>query len=402
MLESMKKLFSGSLGRTKLSIIITSFIVFSTILGFGVFHGTKAAVTVNVDGEEVSLRTHAKTVADILKELDISIHPEDHLEPSKDTVVSDSMQIVWNPAKEVTLVIDDKEQKVFTTAETVKQLLNESNIDLQEHDKISQSLDTNIENDLVIAINKAFQFTLNDGGEEKKVWSTSTTVADFLEQHEIAVNDLDRVEPSLEELVAKDSVLKITRVEKVTDVVEEPIDFAVVTKNDSSLDKGKEEIVQQGEEGTVANHYEVILENGEEVSRELVKTETVKESMDRIVAVGTKAPPQPKPQQVVARSTESSSEEFYVDSTAYTAYCNGCSGVTSTGINLRTNPGVKVIAVDPNVIPLGTKVYVEGYGYAVAGDTGGAIKGHKIDVFFEDKDTAYKWGRKKVKIKILD
>ena len=71
--------------------------------------------------------------------------------------------------------------------------------------------------------------------------------------------------------------------------------------------------------------------------------------------------------------------------TAYTAFCNGCSGRTATGLNLRANPNMKVIAVDPRVIPLGTKVYVEGYGYAVAADTGGAIKGYKIDVIFAIK-----------------
>ena len=94
-------------------------------------------------------------------------------------------------------------------------------------------------------------------------------------------------------------------------------------------------------------------------------------------------------------------KEITVSASAYTANCNGCSGITSTGINLKRNPDVKVIAVDPSVIPLGTKVYVEGYGYAIAGDTGGSIKGNKIDVFFPDKSEAYKWGRKQVKIKIL-
>ena len=68
--------------------------------------------------------------------------------------------------------------------------------------------------------------------------------------------------------------------------------------------------------------------------------------------------------------------------TAYTASCNGCSGVTATGFNLRANPDAKVIAVDPSVIPLGSKVYVEGYGYAIAADTGGSVKGKRIDVFF--------------------
>jgi len=95
-------------------------------------------------------------------------------------------------------------------------------------------------------------------------------------------------------------------------------------------------------------------------------------------------------------------KEFTVSASAFTANCNGCSGLTATGINLKSNPDMKVIAVDPNVIKLGTKVHVEGYGYAIAGDTGGSIKGNKIDVFFSTKAEAYKWGRKDVKIKILE
>lgn len=62
---------------------------------------------------------------------------------------------------------------------------------------------------------------------------------------------------------------------------------------------------------------------------------------------------------------------------------------------------MKVIAVDPKVIPLGTKVWVEGYGTAIAGDTGGAIKGNKIDIFVADKTAAYNWGRRVVTVKIL-
>lgn len=91
-----------------------------------------------------------------------------------------------------------------------------------------------------------------------------------------------------------------------------------------------------------------------------------------------------------------------VEATAYTAYCNGCSGTTANGTNLRANPNLKVIAVDPRVIPLGTKVWVEGYGEAIAADTGGAIKGNKIDVFIPNLDGAYEWGRRTVTIKILD
>ncbi len=100
------------------------------------------------------------------------------------------------------------------------------------------------------------------------------------------------------------------------------------------------------------------------------------------------------------KKTEKSTE-MSVTATAYTAHCNGCSGTTATGINLRKNPKQKVVAVDPKVIPLGSRVWVEGYGEAIAGDTGGAIKGNKIDVFIPTKKEATKWGVKKVKLKVL-
>lgn len=100
------------------------------------------------------------------------------------------------------------------------------------------------------------------------------------------------------------------------------------------------------------------------------------------------------------KKVSDSGKSFYVTSTAYTAYCAGCSGRTATGINLRANPSKKVIAVDPKVIPLGTQVYVEGYGMAVAGDTGGAIRGKKIDVFMSSKSKALNWGRRTVKVTV--
>ncbi|MEH7382052.1 LysM peptidoglycan-binding domain-containing protein [Bacillus sp. JJ1533] len=104
----------------------------------------------------------------------------------------------------------------------------------------------------------------------------------------------------------------------------------------------------------------------------------------------------------VKTASTSNKKEIVVEATAYTATCEGCSGITSTGINLLENPDAKVISVDPSVIPLGSKVHVEGYGEAIAGDTGGAIKGNKIDVFIPSKQEAINFGRKQVKVTILD
>lgn len=99
---------------------------------------------------------------------------------------------------------------------------------------------------------------------------------------------------------------------------------------------------------------------------------------------------------------QSAKEEMIMNATAYTAYCEGCSGTTAIGIDLRSNPNQKVIAVDPNIIPLGSKVWVEGYGEAIAADTGGAIKGNKIDVFIPTQQQALEWGRKQVKVRIYN
>ncbi|NRD80410.1 LysM peptidoglycan-binding domain-containing protein [Bacillus sp. BRMEA1] len=98
----------------------------------------------------------------------------------------------------------------------------------------------------------------------------------------------------------------------------------------------------------------------------------------------------------------SDTKEITVNATAYTASCEGCSGITKIGIDIKSNPDTKVIAVDPSIIPLGSKVYVEGYGEAIAGDTGGAIKGNRIDVFIPSEHDALDWGRKQVKVKILN
>lgn len=116
----------------------------------------------------------------------------------------------------------------------------------------------------------------------------------------------------------------------------------------------------------------------------------------------TTAPPAKTTQAAAPAPTSSTAKEMTVTATAYTAYCNGCSGTTYTGIDLRSNPNQKVIAVDPSVIPLGSRVWVEGYGEAIAGDIGGAIKGNIIDVFMADQQDALNWGRKTVNIKILD
>ncbi|PYZ98207.1 peptidoglycan-binding protein [Alteribacter lacisalsi] len=103
-----------------------------------------------------------------------------------------------------------------------------------------------------------------------------------------------------------------------------------------------------------------------------------------------------------ASSDEPDGRTFTVEATAYTASCNGCSGITFTGLDLRSNPDKKVIAVDPSVIPLGSTVHVEGYGTYLAADTGGAINGNRIDIFMPERSDALAFGRRNLVITVLD
>ncbi|WP_084405676.1 peptidoglycan-binding protein [Alteribacter aurantiacus] len=101
-----------------------------------------------------------------------------------------------------------------------------------------------------------------------------------------------------------------------------------------------------------------------------------------------------------SKPTSSGGQTMTVEATAYTAYCNGCSGITATGLDLRSNPDKKVVAVDPSVIPLGSTVHVEGYGTFIAGDTGGAIRGNKIDIFMPNREEAIQFGRRNLTITV--
>ena len=401
--HTMKNLFFSSLRSKQTLVRIISLVLFVSVISFVLYQGTKNTVAITANGEQLQVATHAKTVEELLASQNITVSEYDKVSPSLDTEITGGMEISWEQAEEIFISVDGNQSSIWTTEKRVKNILEEANIEVTEQDDLSLALDTEVGADNKIDIQKAFQLTLVDGLEERQVWSTSTTVANFLKEQGITLGELDRVEKSLEDVITPNDKVAVVRVEKVTDVVEESIDFATEKKNDSSILKGKEQVVTAGTKGTMERTYELVKENGEVVSKTLQAEKIIKQPKTEVVAVGTKVITAS-----VSRSNNSSSssapaggKEFYVTSTAYTASCAGCSGITATGINLKANPSMKVIAVDPSIIPLGSKVWVEGYGYAIAGDTGGAIKGNKIDVFVASHSQAVAWGRKKVRIKVL-
>lgn len=382
-------------------------IVFSSLV---LYEALSVEVVLAKDGKVHRVKTHANTVEELLEELGIELDQHDYLSNDLKETLQQGMNIEYKQAKKIILTVDGEEKEFYTTAGTLEEFFEEEQLTFTEHDELSHQPHQEITENLHITAKKAYPVTIQDGGRENRyVWTTGGSVSQLLEQQDITLNELDQVSPQLEAEVGPDTTIMITRIEKVTEVVEETIPFDVERKKDNQLAKGKEKVISEGQEGLVEKTIEITLENGKEVNREVIQEEVKQESKNKVIAVGTKEPTVTKVASTSqSKSTKSASKEpssgkvLYMNATAFTANCKGCSGITATGINLKANPHMKVIAVDPNVIPLGSKVWVEGYGTAIAGDTGGSIKGNRIDAHFPTKAEAYKFGKRTVKVKILE
>ncbi|GGH88340.1 uncharacterized protein YabE (DUF348 family) [Pullulanibacillus pueri] len=405
--NAIKRLFQAH--RTKVvTTILTVFVLgFATFFAYTAYASGEKTLTLEKNGKKYSITTRANTVEELLKEQNIDIDEKhDWVNPSLDADVEDQMTVQWKEAHQVDLSVDGKSKRLWTTAMTVQQLLDQQGIKTDQYDTVKPESGSEIAGNMNVSIDRGIQVSLFDGKKKpthiKAV--AHTTVKQLLENQGITLGKNDKLLPKdRNQELNDDEVVKITRVDKETTTETEPIDYEIVKQNDSSLEKGQTRVIQNGEEGQVEKTYEITKatdHKGTTENRTLLKKRVTKNPKKKIIAVGTKVI---QHQSQTSRSLSSSNDTvLYMQSTAFTASCKGCNGITSLGINLKAHPSSKVIAVDPSVIPLGSKVWVEGYGYAIAGDTGGGISGKKIDVFLPSKSQANRWGTRTVKVKILN
>lgn len=365
-----------------------------------VFDATKVKVVLADDGEVQTIKAHMSTVADLLETADITVDEHDYLSHDEEAMLTDGMKVQYKPAEKIELTVDGETEEHYTTATTVEEFFESVDFKVTEHDKLSHKQSNAIKENMEIVVDRAFEIKVLDGGEKESFWTTEKSVEQFLQDNEIELTELDKVKPKLNKQIDKDTEVTITRIEIIEAEVEEKIAYKTEEKSDSSLEKGKEKVKQEGKDGLAMVTYEITKENGKEVDREVLKEEEVKAPVNKIVKVGTKEPT------VTTQSSSAPSgggKVMTMEATGYGMDCKGCSGITATGIDVRNNPNMKVIAVDPSVIPLGSRVWVEGYGEAVAGDTGGAIKGNRIDVLLPSEAyAAQNWGRRTVQVRVLD
>lgn len=294
--------------------------------------------------------------------------------------------------KTVVVSIDGEAKEFVTYNWTVEGLLESEGIELQDKDKIQPALDTKLSENEQIEIKKAIPVEVTIGEKKVVINSAEDTIGDMLKAEEESLKEqgilfnleYDEVTPSVDAKIEKDLAVTVVNVEVKELVVNETVKYDTITEKDSSLHYTYEQVRSEGKNGEKEVTYEVIYKNGKEFTKRQKSERVLVSPVNKVIVKGT--------MQTFNRGNINVpfKKLLVCESTAYSGH-----GTTATGRKPVYNPnGLSTIAVDPRVIPLGSKVYVEGYGYAIAADTGGAIKGNKIDVYLNSDAACNSWGRK--------
>jgi 3D (Asp-Asp-Asp) domain-containing protein len=337
----MKRKLLNKLFNKEIFIVLLFILLTISVIGIiGMVYAPKEVVIIN-GNEKVKINSYSETVGNVLDELDLGDSKDIFTIPNAGVEIKSGMEIYIFKTIPVKLYFDGKETIVDVPIVDPEYILQTQGIELDKDDKINTNL---------------------------------------------LGNNLDKE-------ILEPYYIEVVRV--TTDIIEREVDvkYNSVLKPNYDLYRGDRGIVRQGQKGIKKEIVEVTYENGVIVAEKIIEEKIIKEPVDQVIEFGTK-----ERLQTASRNNTIDNyrvvREMVVEATAYTHTGN----TTFTGIW----PYEGVVAVDPKVIPLGTKMYVEGYGYAVAADTGGLIKGNIIDVFMDTTEKAINWGRRNVKIYILE
>ena len=291
--------------------------------------------------------------------------------------------------QEIIIEADGKEIAHKTLKITVDEALKEAGVELKGGDKVTPALTERVVDGMKVVIERAFPVQLAVDGSVQTIYTTRVPVKDVLTLVSLSIDDDDKVSPSLDSIVKPGCKIKVTRVEQKIIKEQYSIPASSEKKADSSLLRGQERVLQKGSSGEGERVIKVVYEDGKEVSRETVEERVLRPSVNKVIAYGTA--------NVVSRGGNTLRYRRVFQARA-TAYGPSAGKYTATG----AKAGRGSIAVDPRVIPLGTRLYVDGYGHGTANDVGGEIKGNAVDVYFPSDAECRRWGVRTVNVYILE
>lgn len=295
---------------------------------------------------------------------------------------------VW-AYKKVQIVADGQNYSVNTLYKSPHKILKQAGITLSPEDEVRLST-PNVNTGTVIEVFRAIPVMVTYQGKNTSIVTGMPTAREVADQLGIPRDKVKLLPGEDTRPTAGMNIKAITLSEKIEEQ-ESPDLYQVVRQPDATLEKGVEEIVQAGENGLKKATVRVRFEDGIKVSADVLSEIVAVGSKPQIIRVGTR--------DIVdtSRGAMRFRDIRYMEASAYLPTDGSALGLTATGISARRG----VVAVDPDVIPLGTRVYVPGYGMGLAADTGGAIVGNKIDLCMEDASEAWRFGRRTVKVYVL-
>ena len=309
--------------------------------------------------------------------------------------------------KTVTIQTGSESYTLQTRANTVADLLEETALIISETHQITPGLEAPVEEGMTLSLHAAVAVTLQGDGKEEQILTTEKTVKGLLDAAGFPLGPDDQVKPAIMTLLTEGMTIQVTRVEKeyFTEIVEVP--YQQLTRFTYDLEPGETRLTQEGSTGRMRIRRAHVTRDGEPEGIQLISTEMVVPPVDEITEEGR--------EKVVMTSDGTLlryQEVYTMTATAYDAGYKSTGknpgdpgyGITRSGTRVR--PGV--VAVDPRVIPLGSTLYVESngrsasYGISYAEDTGGAIKGNRIDLYYESRQEALRFGRQSVTVYVLE
>jgi len=303
----------------------------------------------------------------------------------------------------VTIERDGTEFTYATTARTVRDFLAERDLHVGTGDIVTPGLDESIADGSRITVRapmpSASQVWLSVDRRSRLVRGEPSTVRALLNLAHVRVGPFDEVSPTLGSHLDSNDVVRVTHVKIWTKHVVQKISSGTRTRTDARLAKGKTRVLDGGRSGLREMTYRYTHRANGNTVRTLVGSRLIRFPHARIVAQGSAVTPSLA--RIAVQGFESAvhfaGSALHMIATAYTGGCYGCSGITASGVRA----GLGVIAVDPRVIPLGTKLFIRGYGRAVAGDTGASIFGNRIDLGMNTSAAAMNFGRRSVTVYVL-
>ncbi|MCI8629316.1 MAG: hypothetical protein HFE57_07440 [Firmicutes bacterium] len=260
---------------------------------------------------------------------------------------------------------------------------------------------------LAIGSSTAFAYTktviINLDGVPRMINTDVETVGDLMETLDdvISADYVLQGDISKSTELTKNMVIDLTSITEKKTTKTETIAYDTEIRENPDLEEGKEKVLQEGEDGELSIITKENYSGAKLISSEVVGELVTKEAKNKIIERGTKKEELPivelKKEPANVTVSAAGNNSLNVVATGYTPGDPGCTGITYTG----TKASRGTIAVDPKVIPFGTKLYIPGYGYGVAADTGGAIKGNKIDLCYETRAEALNWGIKNITVYVV-